>query len=158
MPTALGPSPLGQLTNKANMKGTLFLESGEGRVCPHQVGWEIRLRKQKLLQKNQTTKKACQDSLGKKPKLHLTQGKRRVRILYFPVDRSGFTLLSGGLLEATLRQSHTGLSNHHTRSSHTQSLSEGLVMGLSHKTKVILNDSSGEDLACNPDGKWACYM
>lgn len=37
---------------------------------------------------------------------------------------------------------------------HTYSLSEGTVMGLSHKTKMILNDDGGgEDLGCNPDGK-----
>lgn len=39
-------------------------------------------------------------------------------------------------------------------SSHIYSLSEGKVMELSHKTKIILNDDGGgENLGCNPDGK-----
>lgn len=84
----------------------------------------------------------------------LNTRKEKSRIYYFPIDGSGFTLLPGGLLEATLRQSHTGLSNHLTHSSHIYSLSEGLVMALSHKTKIILNDDGGgEDLGCNADGK-----
>lgn len=104
-------------------------------------------------------KKPCQDSLGRKPELLLTQGKQKARTECFPEDRSGFTLLSTGLLEATLRQSHRGLSNHFTHCPHIYSLLEELAKGLSYKTKIIFNDGGGgEALGCNPDGTWAVYM
>lgn len=68
--------------------------------------------------KNPNKQKMCQDSLSKTQELPLTSGKRKARMQYFPVDGSGSTL-SGGLLEATQRLSHTGFSNHLTHSSHT---------------------------------------
>lgn len=131
---------------------------GGGReVYPHQVGYRYN---KKQITKNQATNqthpnpKTMPGQPRQETRPSLNTRKEKSQSLVFSSGWVRFTLLSSRLLEATLRQSHRGLSNHLTHSPHMYSLSEGLVMGLSRKTKTIFNDDgSGEDLGCNPDGK-----
>lgn len=155
MPTVLGPTPLGEHTNKANMQGKSTSGGGDSVSPSSRLSIQQKTNHQKHTPKTKTnTPKHLATTASAMNQSFSDTRKERSQNLVFSSGWVRFTLLSSRLLEATLRQSHAGLSNHLTQFPHIYSLSEGLVMGLSHKTKTILNDDGrGEDLGCNPDGK-----